>query len=294
MRRRTIVSILSATVSGSVSPRTVAAATTLAEPAIERGVLYASPGGQQLRLDMARPSGGEALPAIICLHGGGWSAGRREDYAGTIGQLARRGYVAMAVSYRLAPDHQFPAAVHDAKAAVRWARANAARWGIDPMRIGITGDSAGGHLALCVGATSGIAEFEGDAESPGVSSAVSAVVSLYGPSDLSRMWDNSTVAAAVLPPFLGGDRRTALRAHLRASPLNWVTPNAAAVLAIHGSADTVVAPDQSELIIDRLREVGVEADLLLLHGAGHGFEGADRDRADAARVAFFERHLRRA
>src|SRR5205085_8578050 len=102
------------------------------------------------------------LPAIVCVHGGGFRAGKRERWDDTCKMLAQRGYVAATVSYRLAPDYQFPAAIHDVKAAVRWLRAHADRCGIDPDRIGVLGDSAGGHLAQFLGVTGGVARFEGD------------------------------------------------------------------------------------------------------------------------------------
>src|SRR5206468_9318320 len=103
-------------------------------------------------------------------------------------RLAQKGYVAVTVTYRLAPKYQFPAAVHDTKAAVRWVRANAAKYHVDPDRIGVTGGSAGGHLAQFLGVTANVPEFEGDANNPGVSSRVSCVVNVYGPSDFTRSY----------------------------------------------------------------------------------------------------------
>ena len=125
----------------------------------EAGIEYANPDDQHLMLNIARPKTGDGpFPAIVCIHGGGFRAGKREGYDGLIIRLAQKGYVAMTVSYRLAPKYQFPAAVHDTKAAVRWARANAAKYQIDPARIGTTGGSAGGHLAQFLALTAGVAE----------------------------------------------------------------------------------------------------------------------------------------
>ena len=133
----------------------------------ERGVEFSNPDGQHLQIDIARPkNGGVPFPAILCIHGGGFRAGTRDGYDGMCVNLAQHGYVAATVTYRLSPAYQFPAAVHDCKAAVRWLRANAATYHADPARIGAMGGSAGGHLALFLGVTAGVKEFEGEREIP--------------------------------------------------------------------------------------------------------------------------------
>jgi acetyl esterase/lipase len=260
--------------------------------AFEAGIEYADPDGQHLRLNLARPKAGGPFPAVICIHGGGFRAGTRAGYDGLITRLAQKGYVAVTVDYRLAPKYQFPAAVHDCKAAVRWVRANAAKYRIDPDRVGATGGSAGGHLAQFLGVTAGVAEFEGGGGNPGVSSRVSCVVNVYGPSDFTKSYGKSVDAAEVLPLFLGGNLETARRRHVRASPLYWVTPDAAPTLCIHGTEDKYVAHEQAVWLVDRLKASAVEAELLTLPGAGHGFKGKDAETADAALVAFFDKHLK--
>src|SRR5204863_2940461 len=155
-----------------------------AEVLFERNIEYANPDNQHLQLDLAQPktSGGQPNPAVLCIHGGGFRAGTRDGYDKLCITLAQRGFVAATITYRLAPKYQFPAAVHDSKAAVRWLRANAVKHNLDPKRIGVTGGSAGGHLAQFLGVTAGVAEFEGD-QNPGFSSSVACVVYFYGPSD---------------------------------------------------------------------------------------------------------------
>src|ERR1700757_981344 len=144
---------------------------------LERDVEYATPDGQHLQLDLARPKNGDGpFPAIVCIHGGGFRAGTRQGYDGLCIRLAQNGYFAATVSYRLAPKYQFPAAIHDVKAAVRWMRANAGTYHFDPAKIGVTGDSAGGHLAQFLGVTGGVTEFEGDGGNRDQSSAVTCVV----------------------------------------------------------------------------------------------------------------------
>ena len=265
-----------------------------ADVAFEAGIEYANPDGQHLQLNVARPKAGSGpFPAVVCIHGGGFRAGKREGYDGLIIRLAQKGYVAVTVSYRLAPKYPFPAAVHDCKAAVRWVRANAAKYKIDPDRIGVTGSSAGGHLAQFLGVTADVPEFEGDGGNPGVSSKVACVVNVYGPSDFTRSYGKSVDAAEVLPLFLGGNLEAARKQHVRASPLYWVTPDAAPTLCVHGTEDKYVAHEQAVWLVDRLKASAVEAELLTLQGAGHGFKGKDAETAEAALVAFFDKHLKK-
>jgi len=269
----------------------------LAVPAdviFETGIEYANPDGQHLQLNLARPKQGDGLfPVIACIHGGGFRAGKREDYDAQCVRLARSGYVALTVTYRLAPKYPFPAAINDVKAAVRWARANAGKYKIDPERIGVTGGSAGGHLAQFLGVTADVKEFEGDGENAEQSSKVACVVNFYGPSDFTKSYGKSVDAAEVLPLFLGGNLETARKQHLRASPLYWVTPNAAPTLCIHGTDDKYVAHEQAVWIVDKLKAAGVEADLLTLQRAGHGFERKDAETAEKAMMAFFDKHLKK-
>lgn len=266
-----------------------------AQIVFEKDVEYSNPDNQHLTVDIARPTN-EApgpYPAILCIHGGGFRAGDRHGYDGLVQEFARRGYVAATVEYRLAPKYQFPAQVFDVKACVRWLRANAAKYHIDPKRIGVTGGSAGGHLAQFLGVTIGLKEFEGDGGNPKQSSAVQVVVNQYGPSDFTKSYGKSVDAAEVLPLFLGGDLEHAMLRHIVSSPLNWVTPKAAPTLCIHGTKDNYVAFEQAVWITDRLKACGVEAVLMPMEGAGHGFGGEDAKRADAAMFAFFDSHLKK-
>jgi acetyl esterase/lipase len=258
----------------------------------EPGVTYAQADPQQV-MDIIRPrETSQPRPAVMCIHGGGFRAGSRKGYVELCTRLAQRGYVAATVDYRLAPQAPFPAAVHDVKAAVRYLRANAARLGIDPNRICTTGGSAGGHLALFLGLTGGLPQFEGDGPNRDQSSRVSCVVDYYGPSDFTKSYGRSVDAAEVLPLFLGGDLNHARLTHIKASPLNWVTPDAAPTLAIQGTKDRYVAYEQSVWIIDRLLSAGVEAELETIEGADHGFKGVDAERAEKRMMAFFDRYLK--
>lgn len=263
----------------------------------EKDIEYANPDEQHLQLNMARPKEGVGpFPAIICIHGGGFRAGTRDGFNRLCIQLAEHGYVAVTVSYRLSPKYQFPAAVYDVKEAVRWLRANASQYKIDPQRIGATGGSAGGHLAQFLAVTGDVRGFEGDGGNADRSSAVSCVVNFYGPSDFTKSYGASVDAAEVLPLFLGGNLEQQRKRHIEASPLYWVTPNAAPTLCIHGTKDSYVAHEQAVWLIDRLQAADVEATLMSIEGADHGFGGASPEvlaQIENARVAFFDRHLKR-
>ena len=207
-------------------------------------------------------------------------------------RLAERGYVAATITYRLAPKYQFPAAVHDTKAAVRWIRANAKKYQIDPNRIGVTGGSAGGHLAQFLGVTANVPQFEGTGGHPNESSAVTCVVNVYGPSDFTQSYGKSVDAHEVLPLWFGGNLESKRALHIQGSPLYWVTPNSAPTLCIHGTEDKYVAHEQAVWLVDKLKASAVEAELVTLEGAGHGFKGADAEKADRALFEYFDRKLK--
>jgi acetyl esterase/lipase len=260
----------------------------------ETGVEYSNPADEHLQLNLARPKTGTGpFPAVLCIHGGGFRAGKREHYDNLCVKLAERGYVAATITYRLAPKHQFPAAVQDTKAAVRWLRANAQKYNIDPAKIGVTGGSAGGHLAQFLGVTANVPQFEGTGGNPEQSSSVTCVVNVYGPSDFTKSYGKSVDAHEVLPLWFGGNLDTKRDLHIQASPLYWVTPNAAPTLCIHGTEDKYVAHEQAVWLVDKLKAATVEAELLTLEGAGHGFKGADAEKAEQALFEFFDKHLKR-
>jgi acetyl esterase/lipase len=254
-------------------------------------VEFSNPDGQHLKLNIARPKQASgALPAILCIHGGGFRAGTREGYDGLCVKLAQQGYVAATVTYRLSPAYRFPAAVQDCKAAVRWLRANAASQHVDPARIGVMGASAGGHLALFLGVTAGVRMFEGEGNLD-QSSDVSCVVSFSGPSDFTKSYGKSVDAHEVLPLFFGGNLQEKPKEHVVGSPLYWVTPQAPPTLCIHGTKDDYVAHEQAVWIVDRLKAAGVDARLRSFEGAGHGLRGDDARTADQEMIAFFNAHL---
>ena len=172
-------------------------------------------------------------------------AGDRDRWQAACEELARRGFVAVTVQYRLAPALPFPAAIEDVQAAVRWLRANAERLKVDPNRIGALGDSAGGHLTQCL-AVGADADRPGSASgtaAAGQSCRVQCVVNIYGPNDLTSDYPNPGVEH-VIKKFLGGDVEQAKHNYILASPFYWVTPDAAPTLIIHGTKDDIVPYEQ--------------------------------------------------
>ena len=259
----------------------------------EKNVEYTNPDEQHLQMNIARPKTGTGpFPVVLCIHGGGFRAGSREGYNALCLKLAQQGFVAATASYRLAPNYQFPAAVHDVKAAVRWLRANARKYNLDPPRIGVTGSSAGGHLVQFLGVTAGVPEFEGSGGNPEQSSAVTCVVNVYGPSDFTKSYGKSVDAHEVLPLWFGGNLEQQRHKHIIGSPLPWVTPHAAPTLLIHGTEDKYVAYEQAIWMRDRLQTCGVEVELVTMEGAGHGFKGEDAEKAEKVLLAYFAQRLK--
>src|SRR5262245_206551 len=206
---------------------------TAVKSTVEEGLVYGRAGEAELKLDLARPEGAGPFPAIVFIHGGGWYAGNREGYRSDIKEAARRGYVAVTISYRLMQFNEaeketttaapiFPAQIHDAKVAVRWLRANAGKYHIDPNRIGVTGGSAGGHLSLLVGLTDPQSKLEGESGNPDRSSRVQAVVNVFGPTDMAECYRTSSVAW-IFRLFMGGTPEEAADAYKSASPLTYVS-----------------------------------------------------------------------
>lgn len=263
-----------------------------ADVIVERGIAYTSIPHGKLAMDVVRPKAAGRYPGIVLIHGGGFSGGGRESYLPMAIRLAQNGYVAASADYRLAPMFQFPLALYDLKAAVRFLRANAERYGVEAERMAAIGESAGATWAQFLAVTRNMPGFEGTGAHREQSSAVDCAVSYYGRSDMRRAYEGSRNAADALPPLLGGDRMSALDAHFRASPLNWITPDSAPALAIHGTRDGNVPFEQSVWLVERMRSMGIAAELETLAEAGHGFKGADAERAFARTLDFLNRKLK--
>lgn len=255
-------------------------------------VIYDEAGGVPLRFDHYRPLGADApAPAVVFVHGGGWAQGDPSQAAGNGPHFARRGIATIALSYRLAHEAPFPAAVDDVRRGLRWVRANADALGIDPDRLVLLGLSAGAHLAMLVHLTPGLGALEPElpAALRPISERVRGVIGHYGPYDLARRrptpdWDP-------IGAFLGGrvDDEEWVRL---ASPVAHARRAEAPILLIHGTADEIVSHRESERMHAALEAAGKRSELLLLEGAPHAFQmdwsGDANRRANAAMDRFLD------
>ena len=266
--------------------------TVPADVIVESGVDYTSITHGKLAMDIVRPKAKGSYPGIVMIHGGGFNSGQRDSYLPMAIRLAQNGYVAAAVSYRLTPMFQFPIPLYDVKAAVRFLRGNASKYDINKEHMGAIGVSAGATWAQFLAITRNVPQFEGTGANKEQSSAVDCAISYFGRSDMRRAYEGSRNAPTVLPLLFGGDRDHAMEAHLRGSPLQWVTPDSAPILAIHGTRDQNVPFEQSIILIEKMRAAGVESELETIAEAGHGFKGADDERAFTRTLDFLNRKLK--
>ena len=258
----------------------------------ERNVVYGKGAGEDLKLNLARPGKAEGpLPCIVVIHGGGWAAGRKEQHDDLTWKCAERGYVSATVGYRFAPKHRFPAQVEDVKCAVRFLRAHAARYGLDPDRIGAVGFSAGAHLSMMLGVMGKGDGLEGEGGWADMSSQVNAVVSFFGPTDFVSA-DYPEASRLIVRTFLGGTREEKPEEYRRASPVTYASKGDAPVLLFQGTKDPLVPHAQAWAMAEALTAAGVPGRVDLILGAGHGWGGAELPRTMDATFAFFDRHLK--
>lgn len=221
------------------------------------------------RLDLCQPVGAAgARPGVVLIHGGGWRSGGRGQFAAECALLASRGFVAATIDYRLAPRNRWPAQLVDAQLAVRYLRSQRAALGLDAGRLCAWGESAGGHLAAFLGALAGVWPGDEAGLYAGESPAVSCVVDVHGPVDLTR-WLATDEQRHYAYGLFGGQQPvngvTALRA---ASPVFYVSAASAPTLIVQGTADTLVPASQSEGLRRALGAAGVPVEYMAYAG-GH-------------------------
>jgi len=240
---------------------------------LTRDVEYGNAGGVSLKLDIlvSRTPASVPRPVIVWIHGGAWNSGDKEGGRAMIAPFAQRGYFCASINYRLSQEAIFPAQIHDCKCAIRFLRAHAAQYNIDPGRIGVWGSSAGGHLAALLGVSAGVKELAGDGGWPGESSTVQAVCDYCGPTDLLALAPNEH-STSVLAELFGAPPVKKRELARMANPITHVTKDAAPFLIVHGDKDTVVPMEQSVLLYDALKQAGVPAALHIEHGAEHWLE----------------------
>lgn len=288
-----------------------AAESVAALPRLIPDLAYLAPDRAE-KLDLylpVAPAKGKGSPAVVWIHGGGWTGGvKTENRAKEIcTTLAAAGYVAVSVDYKLG-DGAWPTNLHDCKNAVRFLRAHAVKYQLDPDRIAVAGGSAGGHLALMVGFTGDQPEFEPAGAAtpyPGVSSQVRAVIDLYGPVNLltrQEVDEKGTPTGKFRPAGpakVFGTADPAAPAYRRASPVTHVTKDSPPVLILHGQIDTTVDRAQSEELAGVLTKHGVPHEFVLVAGAGHTFDLETWNKKPLSRdlrpvaLAFLAKHLGR-
>ena len=243
------------------------------------------------KLDLYAPKGLEKnVPGLIFIHGGGWKGGKREDYHYYGVRFAEQGYVVATISYRLRNVALFPAAVEDAKCAVRWLRHHAGKYHVDPNHIAVAGGSAGGHLSMMVGYSTDVSNLEGSGGNNDQSSRVQAVVNLYGPVDLTTPYARSH---NLITNFIGKSYDEVPDVYRNASPLTYVSSDDPPTLTFHGTLDDLVPISQADALDAKLKEQGVPSVYERLEGWPHTMDAAQvvNDYCFRRMLAFFDRHL---
>ena len=262
-------------------------------------VPYAGTDNPRQALDIFVPTGvaeGAKLPLIAFIHGGGWQGGNKKGSGPVLPLVATGDYVGASIGYRLTNEAHWPEQAHDVKAAIRYLRANAEKYHIDPDRIAVAGGSAGGHLVAFLGTSGDAKDVEGDlGDADEMSSRVQAVVNFFGPTDIRVMLrtdqpGGSKGAESMVRKLIGGPLESHEGEAASASPVTYVDAGDAPTLTVHGDADTLVPIEHARLLHEALKEAGVESHLLTVAGGGHGnnFPPAVNDRVKTS----LDHHLR--
>jgi len=245
---------------------------------------YVGKGNPRQTLDILVPKdhATKKRPLVVFIHGGGWLAGSKGDGMGVIQTIAATGdYVAATINYRLTQEARWPAQIYDCKAAIRYLRGNAAKYGIDPDHVGVMGISAGGHLVSVLGTSGGVTALEGDlGKFPKESSRVQCVVNFFGPTNFLTFYGPGTTTAKIrdanmIGALLGKDEEEVQVNAKSASPVTWISKDDAPFFTAHGTKDTLVPYAQATEIDAALKKAGVETHLIEMTGAGHGFNSDD-------------------
>lgn len=260
---------------------------------------YAGTDHPRQRLDLLLPrdrASEKPLPVIAVIHGGAWRAGdKRAVLARLVPRLASGKYAGVSIGYRLSSDDLWPAQIHDCKAAIRWIRGNADKYGLDPERIGVLGWSSGGHLAAVLGTSGGVSAMDGNVgEHTDQSSRVTCVIDQFGPVELLTMGDFPSAMQHNAPGspearLLGGPVQANWEKARSASATTYVSEDDPPFFIVHGTADPMVPYPQSVILHNALQKAGVVSHLQTIVGGGHGHFGTPE--LDCRMDDFFAKHL---
>ena len=253
---------------------------------VEKDLEY-GPHGKN-KLDLAVPKGKGPFPLIVWIHGGGWEMGSKYGFGPLIDQVPR-GYALASIGYRFSQHAIFPAQLHDAKAAIRFLRENAKKFNIDPDRIGVSGASAGGHLAALVGTSNGVKGLDADGAKPEASRVI-AVVNYFGPADLMKLSPPGAKENPVTK-LLGGDTGVEKELAISGTPQTHIDKSDPPFLIIHGDKDRMVPISQSEELHAALKKAGVDSELFVVKGGGHGIGIFTKETSEKV-SAFWDKYLK--
>jgi len=254
---------------------------------LTRDVEYGKGGGRPLTMHILRPKKvpQDKMPVIVWIHGGGWEGGSKDGGINRLASFAERGYFCATIGYRFSGEAIFPAQIEDAKCAIRFLRANAKTYHLDPQRIGAWGYSAGGHLVELLGTSGQVKELEGEGGWPEFSSQVQAVCSVAGVGDFVKWGDKAHPAVVKL---LGGIVSKNMEKAALASPVTHVGKGMPPFLIIHGDKDMTVPVAQSEYMHAALQKVGADVTLNVIQGGSHNLINPETDKLAET---FFDKHL---
>jgi len=268
----------------------VAAAASSTDVEILPDLVYGHKDGLAMTLDVLKPATGANGAAILYMVSGGWVSrwAPPQQSAERFKFLLDKGFTVVVIRHGSSPRYLVPDAVADVRQAVRYVRYNAKKWGVDPDRLGVHGGSAGGHLSLMLGMASDSGDPKAEEPFMRESDRVASVVAYFPPVDLRTM-ARGLVAATPGQRFPALNFEKEKAADI--SPILFVTPDDPPTLLIHGDADTTVNISHSQRMIEVLRENHITSDFITVPGAGHGFQGADAQKAQAALLSWFQHTL---
>lgn len=270
---------------------------------VERDIPYVANGDAAQKLDLYLPAtaGERPQPLLIWIHGGGWQGGSKTGCR--FSNQVARGYVVASIEYRFSQKAKFPAQIQDCQAAIRWLRANAKKYNIDPEHVGVGGDSAGGHLVALLGTSGGQKAFPTIGGNENQSDRVQAVCDFYGPADFFTVveqanadttaknifkWNSGDPYSQLIDAKVGEDKP----ACEAVSPTHYVSKNSAPMLILHGDHDTLVPFAQSVELASALKQAGVPVTLQRFPGAGHGGPAFNLPKVNRLIEKFFDKYLK--